>query len=387
MVHNFYQRSGGEDIVFEQDSAMLTAAGLDVRRFAVHNDHIHGFAGKTAAARSVIANKAAVAQLCAEVAAFAPDVVHIHNFFPTLSPAAIDAVARQGIPVVLTLHNYRLICLNALLLRNGKPCEDCVGKSKLPGVIHGCYRGSGIGSAAVWAMGSYVRSLLKKHSCALTLIALTEFSKSRFVADGFPVDSIIVRGNAIRDPGPGLAEREQRIVFVGRLSREKGVDTLVRAAYDVDAVIEIIGDGPERAGLEAMASSNVVFRGHLAPLQVLERIKSATALALPSRCYEQFGLTVVEAMATGTPVLASRLGSLAELVIHEQTGLLVPPDDIAAWQRGMLQLVQSPTEAKTLGTRGRTRFLERHSAEVGVKALTQIYLAAQTKMKGKISVR
>ncbi len=359
---------------------MLADAGFHLRQFSVRNDHIHGLLGKISAARSVISNRASVAALCTEVAEFAPDVVHFHNFFPTLSPAAIDAVARRGIPVVLTLHNYRLICPGALLMRDGRPCEDCIGRTKLPGVMHGCYRGSKIGSAAVAAMEWYFRGLLKTHPRALTLIALTEFGKSRFVADGLPADSISVRGNFIADPGPGLAERERRIVYVGRLSPEKGVDALLRSARDLDGIIEIIGDGPERARLEALAPSNVAFRGYLASSQVLERIKSATALAIPSRWYETFSLVALEAMATGTPVLASRIGAVAEIVLHGETGLLLPPNDEAAWQRALNELLQSPSRAKTLGTQARARFLERHSVETGVNSLRRIYERAQRRM-------
>lgn len=380
IAHNTYQQRGGEDMVFEQESAMLTAAGYDVRRFMVHNDHIHGLAGKIAAARSVIVNKASVAALRAEIDAFQPDVVHFHNFFPTLSPAAVAAVAERGIPAVLTLHNYRLICAGGMLLRAGKPCEDCVAHSSWPGVIHGCYRGSPVGSALVVGMGVYFRRLLKRHHRAITLIALTEFAKSRFVADGYLPERITVRGNTIADPGSGIRDRERRIVYVGRLSPEKGVDTLVNAARDVDGVIEIVGDGPERARLEAMAGANVVFRGQLPSPEVLERVKSATSLAVPSRWYEGFPMVVLEAMATGTPVLASRIGSLAEIVAHEQTGLLLPPDDATAWHVAMASVLRSPSMAATLGANARARFLEQHSMEIGMKSLAEIYARAREKL-------
>jgi glycosyltransferase involved in cell wall biosynthesis len=381
IVHNAYRQRGGEDSVFDRESAMLAAAGFSVRRFCVRNDHIKGVTGKITAACGVIANKASIAALCNEVAAFAPDVVHIHNFFPTLSPAAIDALARQGIPTVLTLHNYRVICPGALLMRDGKPCENCVGHTKLSAVIYGCYRGSRIGSAVVAAMGWYFVGLLRKYPRALTLIALTEFAKSRFVADGFPPNAIIVRGNFIADPGAGFSERDRRIVYVGRLSPEKGVDVLVRAARDVDGVIEIIGDGPERARLELLAPRNVVFRGSLTASQVLGRIRSAMALALPSRCYEGFPMVVLEAMATGTPVLASKSGSLAEIVVHQETGLLIPPNDESSWRNAMLEVFQFPAHARILGTQARTRYLQRHSAETGVSSLTEIYERAVQKIK------
>jgi glycosyltransferase involved in cell wall biosynthesis len=379
IAHNTYQQRGGEDVVFEHDSAMLASAGLDVWRFTVGNDHIHGLSAQIAAARSVISNRASVRALCDEVRAFAPDVVHIHNFFPTLSPAAVDAVARQGIPVVVTLHNYRLICAGALLMRDDKPCEDCVGHTKLSGVIHGCYRGSRIGSAAVAAMGAYFKGLLKTHARRLTLIALTEFGKSRFVADGFPAEMIEVCGNVISDPGIGLPQRERRIVYVGRLSAEKGVDTLVRAARDLDGTIEIIGDGPERRRLAEEAPQNVEFRGQLTGAEVRERMKRATALAIPSRWYEGFPLVSLEAMATGTPILASRIGALAEIVADGTTGILIPPDEEAAWRAAMQRILQFPHEAETLGSQARSVYLKAHSVEAGISNLKRIYANALAK--------
>lgn len=387
IAHNYYQQYGGEDGTFERESAMLSAAGFDVRQFSVRNDHIRGFMGKATAATCVVSNRAPVAALRAAVASFAPDIVHIHNFFPTLSPAAIDAVARQNIPVVLTLHNFRLICVDALLMRDGRICEDCVGKHRLPGVLHGCYRGSRIGSAFVAWMGSYFGALLKRYPHALNLIAVTEFAKSRLVRAGFPAGSIAVRGNFMSDPGAGPDDREQRIVYVGRLSLEKGVDTLVRAARGLGAVVEIIGEGPERTRLEAAAPGNVVFCGQLSGPQVLERIRSATALALPSRWYEGFPLVSLEAMATATPILASAIGSLVEIVTHHETGCLVAPEDPAAWHDAMTQVLEFPSYARTLGVRARARYLEMHSDRRAVTSLTDIYEHAQQRLRDDLNRR
>jgi glycosyltransferase involved in cell wall biosynthesis len=383
IAHNTYQRRGGEDVVFEQESGMLEANGFDVRRFTVGNDHIRGFAEKIATARSIFSNKPSIAALCAEMDKLQPDLVHFHNFFPTLSPASVKAVAERGIPAVVTLHNYRLICVGAYLLRNGKPCEDCVSRLRLPAVIHGCYHDSSIGSTFVAAMALYFRRILKQYPSQITLIALTEFAKSRFVADGFEADRIIVRGNVISDPGVGSSDRERRFLYVGRLSAEKGVDTLLDAARDLDCTLEIIGDGPERSRLEARAGSNVVFLGHIPVPQVIDRMRSALALAVPSRWYEGFPMVILEAMATGTPVLASRIGSLAEIVAHEQTGLLLPPDDASAWHEAMTNLLRSRTSAQALGEKARERFLEKHSIETGMETLAAVYSRARMRLAGQ----
>jgi glycosyltransferase involved in cell wall biosynthesis len=381
IAHNTYQWRGGEDIVFEQESAMLEANGFAVRRFKVDNDHIRGLAGKLAAARSVIANKALVAALCAEIDAFRPDLVHFHNFFPTLSPAAVQAVARRGIPAVVTLHNYRLICAGGLLMRDCRPCEDCISHSRLPGVRHGCYRDSQIGSALVAGMAIYFRRLLDRHPHEITLLALTAFAKSRFVAAGFAPERIMVRGNVIADPGAGQDERERRVVYVGRLSVEKGVDTLLNAVRGLDCTVEIIGDGPERARLEAIAGDNVVFLGQQPTPVVMERVKAARLLAVPSRWYEGFPVVVLEAMAAGTPVLASRIGSLAEIVQHERTGLLLPPNDTAAWRDALMDLLCAKARARGFGEQGRARFLEKHSTRTGIESLSEIYALACEKIE------
>ncbi len=355
---------------------MLEEAGYAVGRFSVNNDHIHGLAAKLGAARSAILNKASIASLGAEIAAFAPDLVHIHNFFPTLSAGALEAVADQGLPIVFTVHNFRLICAGALLLRDGRPCEDCVGRRKLAGVVHACYRQSRFGTAVVAAVGAYVKRFLRKNPLSVTIIALTHFSKSRLVSDGFPEDRIVVRGNVIPDPGVGPDNRERRIVYVGRLSFEKGVDTLLNAARGLSGIVEIIGDGPERQKLESMAPANVVFRGSLTHLQVLERIKSAAGVAVPSRWYEMFPLVCLEAMATGTPLLVSHIGGLPEIVADRQTGLLLPPDSHIEWKDAMRELLESASYARAIGLNARSRYLDRHSVKRGVADLVQIYRRA-----------
>jgi glycosyltransferase involved in cell wall biosynthesis len=376
IAHNAYQQRGGEDVVFDQESEMLEEAGYAVGRFSVNNDHIHGLAAKLGAARSAILNKASIASLGAEIAAFAPDLVHIHNFFPTLSAGALEAVADQGLPIVFTVHNFRLICAGALLLRDGRPCEDCVGRRKLAGVVHACYRQSRFGTAVVAAVGAYVKRFLRKNPLSVTIIALTHFSKSRLVSDGFPEDRIVVRGNVIPDPGVGPDNRERRIVYVGRLSFEKGVDTLLNAARGLSGIVEIIGDGPERQKLESMAPANVVFRGSLTHLQVLERIKSAAGVAVPSRWYEMFPLVCLEAMATGTPLLVSHIGGLPEIVADRQTGLLLPPDSHIEWKDAMRELLESASYARAIGLNARSRYLDRHSVKRGVADLVQIYRRA-----------
>ena len=376
MAHNFYQSKGGEDIAFSQDSDLIERAGHEVRRFIVNNDHIVGTKAKIRATVSILNNRETLTAFKRELNEFKPAIVHIHNFFPTLSPASIEIAASCSIPVVQTLHNYRSICAAGTLLRNGNVCEDCVGGSRWPGVFYRCYRRSFTGSAAVGTIGPYLKKLIKKYPRYLTMVALTKFSRSRYVADGFPGDSILVRGNVIPDPGTNLEIDRKGLVYVGRLSVEKGVDTLIRAAKLFDGPVEIVGDGPERERLKSMSSRNVRFTGELSHTEAVERMRRAAAIAIPSRWYEGFPMVVLEAMATGTPVLASAIGSLAEIVQHKQTGLLVEPNSIEAWLDSLQFVSRQPQQMAEMGKTARNQFLNFHSEAVGLQSLMDVYASA-----------
>lgn len=373
MAHTAYQQRGGEDSVFSAEIALLEESGHTVEPLLVRNDHIVGLKAKAKAALYILKNPSSVRLMKEKLNSFQPDLVHIHNFFPTLSPAVIEAAVSRGVPVILTMHNYRPLCAGAMLMRNGKPCEDCVGGLKLPGILYRCYRGSVVGSACVGLIGGYLKKLIKRYPDLITLISLTNFAKSRYVADGFPSDNIVVRGNSLSDPKEGLKEREKKIVFVGRLSAEKGAATLLQAVVGQDIELEIIGDGPDREYLESISSKNVNFMGSLPPQKVIESVKKATALTVPSQWYEGFPMVVLEAMATGTPILASRIGSLSEVVDDHENGLLIEPKDVDAWREAMLLVLSSSEKTKKMGTSARQKYLKHYAQDVSLKELETIY--------------
>ena len=265
-------------------------------------------------------------------------------------------------------------------MRDGAPCEDCIGKSRWPGIFHRCYRGSALGSACVGLIGPRLKKLIRRYPRSITLIALTNFAKSRYVADEFSTENIIVRGNCLADPGIGLPTRDKRIVYVGRLSPEKGVETLLHAAKTLDGELEIIGDGPDRQRLEAINDGKAKFLGALHPAQVFARIKTATALAVPSRSYEGFPMVVLEAMATGTPVIASKIGSLAEIVRDGETGILVDPLNVEAWNKGLSFLLSDSEVAQRFGSSARQLYLRNYCEEKGTRSLAQIYQEAKNKL-------
>ncbi|HND53895.1 MAG TPA: glycosyltransferase, partial [Pirellulaceae bacterium] len=229
LCHNHYQRPGGEDQVFDDETRLLTEHGHDVERFTKHNDELRAMSRLGAALRAVW-NGETYRELRRVVARFKPAVVHFTNTFPLISPAAYYAVRAEGVPVVQTLHNFRILCPNALLLRDGAACEACVGRAVAwPSIVHGCYRDSRLASAAVAAVAAAHRAIGTWGLAVDRYIALSEFARERFIAGGLPASRISVKPNCVHpDPGRGTGEGGH-FVFVGRLSPEKGLNVLLDA--------------------------------------------------------------------------------------------------------------------------------------------------------------
>ena len=224
-VHNHYQLPGGEDAVFAAETRALEDAGHEVERFTIDNHSIDGSVAAIKAAGSAIYNLRTRRSVAERIAAFRPDVMHVHNLFPLLSPSIFDASKEAGIASVWTLHNYRLTCANGLLFRDNLPCDSCVGNSPLPGVIHRCYRGSlGASAAAAASIGAH-RLRGTWSSKVDRFIALTSFAKAKFVEAGLPAANIAIKANSVPDPGVGKPFSDRSgFIYVGRLSIEKGVD-------------------------------------------------------------------------------------------------------------------------------------------------------------------
>jgi len=371
--HNHYQRPGGEDSVVQNETHLLKMMGHEVETFMVSNDEIIGFQNKVKAALQVLDNPAITAAFDQRITNFVPQVVHFHNFFPRLTGAIKRSLDRR-IPTLHTLHNYRLICAEGSFHRHGTSCVRCVGSSlRLPAIQRGCYRGSRVGTFFVGRVGRAYRRLFLSHERYLTPIALTEFARKQMMRDGYDPTHIAVKGNFAPDLGLGEFAREKRILFIGRLTRQKGVDHFLRIARKVDAEFEIIGDGPDRQDLSQGAPPNVVFRGWLNREAVIERIKRAAALAIPSRSCEGFPMVIPEAFSTGTPVFASYQEPLNELIENEYSGMLLPVDDEAAWVAGLQRIIDEPAFGRRLGNVARGIYEEKYSPAQNGKQLVAIY--------------
>jgi glycosyltransferase involved in cell wall biosynthesis len=379
LSHNLYQQPGGEDQVFESEGALLEQFGHRVVRHTSHNDELEGMSPPALAA-ATLWNRAKYRELRALVRRERPDVVHFHNTFPLVSPAAYHAARAEGVPVVQTLHNYRLICPGATLMREGRTCEDCVGRAApWRGVARACYRGSRAASGAAALMLTAHRAMRTWARAVNVYVALTEFARGKFVAGGLPARKIVVKSNFVEAgvvPGGG---RGDFALFVGRLSPEKGVGTLLRAWRSLpDVPLKVVGDGPLLDEVRAVARErpggvNVEALGRLPRREVFGLMRRARFLVFPSEWYEGFPLTIAEAFACGTPVVASRLGAMAEIVEDGRTGLLFSPgdsEDLAAKAR---RAWEHEAEAEEMRRGARREYEEKYTAERNYHALMGIY--------------
>ncbi len=374
LAHNRYQQRGGEDVVFEQEANLLSAAGHEVAKFIVSNDQIDGFFAKVETTLNILDSRRMVEALSERISSLSPEVVHFHNFFPRMTPGAVRHVVERRIPALQTLHNFRHICANGMFLRHDAICQLCLNRpARLPAMTHGCYHHSRLATFAVTRVGRRFRQLYDAYPSRLTLIALTEFARDQMTADGYSAKQIVVKPNSVPDHGVGSPVRDRRVLFVGRLSAEKGVDFLIELARSVDATFEIIGDGPERERLQARAPANVVFRGRLAHEEVIERIKSAAVVAVPSRWFEGFPMIVLEAFSIGTPVIASRIGSLGEVIEDGISGLTRDVGHHESWKNAIQLLLEDRHLATTLGQGARLAFEEEYTDQHNLERLMGIY--------------
>lgn len=374
IVHNAYQQRGGEDAVVQAESDLLNSRGHEVTLFGRHNDDASRMP-RASLALETLWSRPAARELERTLRAFAPHVVHVHNTFPLVSPSIYWAAAAARVPVVQTLHNFRLLCPQAMFLRDGKVCEDCLGRLPWRGAMHGCYRDSRAQSTVLASMLTLHRALGTWRHKVTRYIALNEFCRNKFIEGGLPHERIVVKPNFVDLPAPALHDRNG-FLFVGRLSVEKGVAVLAAAiAAQPEACVRVAGTGPDAYVLRA-AHPKVEALGALAPEAVHDEMTRALALVLPSIWYENFPRTLVEAYACGLPVIASRLGALPELVDDGVTGLLVRPADAQDLARAMRWAMENPAEMARMGRNARARYEARFTGEHNHRQLTAIYEAA-----------
>jgi len=377
LCHNEYTQTGGEDLVFAEERRLLEAHGHEVVPYTRHNDDIQDIAPISLAARTFW-NHETYRALRKLIRRERPALIHCANTFPLVSPAAYYAAHAEGIPVIQTLHNFRLLCAAATLSRKNSVCEDCVGSfAPWRGVTRGCYpRGRAAGAALVGMLAAHKAIGTWKREID-TYIALTEFSRELFIRGGLPEAKIRVKPNFVEtDPGLGSGAGGYT-VFVGRLSSEKGIDTLLDAWSRLrsDTELVIIGDGPMADQVRCAASQDPRIRlyGWRKASEVLDIVGDAAVLVVPSIWYETFGRVIVEAYAKGTPVIASNHGAMAELVEDGRTGSLFQPGSPEALARAIAQFYSNPDAQPGMRDAARARYLAKFTAATNYEILRSIY--------------
>lgn len=380
IVHNRYQQAGGEDNVVTSETALLRERGHVVEVLLSSNDHIQGALSQVKASITAVYSPQGKTMMAQAIKRTKPDVVHVHNFFPTLSPSIFRACSESGAPVVYTLHNYRLVCAAATMFRDGKVCEECLEqRSFLPGVLHACYRSSRLASFVSGASMAVHDHLGTWENEINRYIALTEFAGAKMSTFRVPREKIDIKPNFAMDYGVGPGDGSFAL-FVGRLTPEKGILTLLDAdrlgKLCMDVVI--LGDGPLRNDVEMAASrpeTRLTYRGAVTKEAIRRYMREARVLIFPSVWHEGLPLVLVEAFSCGLPVLAANLPNVASLISEGETGALFESSSAEALATGLRDLSKRAT-LSFMRHGARTEYLRRYTPDINYQILLSIYRRA-----------
>jgi len=392
-VHNRYLQPGGEDQVFESEARLLKDCGHQVTQVQERTAYPDGIVKKLGVAVDCVWSRKWHRQFREMLQSARPDVVHIHNFFPLISPSVYYACRKEGVPVVQTLHNYRLLCASAEFYRDGKVCEECLHHGLLPGIRYGCYQGSKLGTAALSLMLGTHRRFRTWTNMVDCYIALTEFARRKMIEGGLPADKIRVKPNFVL-PDPGSKDTNSRernseyALFVGRLVQAKGVLSMMKAWELMPHIpLMIAGDGPCREQIETELKAgklpSVKYLGRLSRPDTLATMKQARFLIFPSEWYEGFPVTIAEGFACGTPVICSRLGSMQEIVTDGLTGLHFQAGDTEDLAKKVQWAWTHPEEMEAMGRLARQEFETKYTAARNIEMLEDIYHSAISSRSGK----
>jgi glycosyltransferase involved in cell wall biosynthesis len=383
-VHNSYRSAtpSGENRVVDREGEALEALGHEIRRFTYESDEIAGWsaAKKASLPARVVWNWDASHDMKAVLREHRPEVVHVHNTFPLLSAAVLYACRDAGVPVVATLHNYRLACSDGGFFRNGAVCHDCADTLPIRSIAHGCYRDSPLATAPVAISIAAHRKAWRSLVSAFVLISASQRDLLRGV--GLPEDRVFVRYNLI--PGRSQLETapEPMVVYAGRLDERKGIRLLMagwdryqREAGKPGLKLAIAGGGDLGDEVSAWASTrpSVAMMGTLSSADCADLISRARAVLCPSICEETFGLVAVEAMAAGVPPVAAAHGSFPELITSGVDGALFDPVDPAALGRAITDVERNPEQYATYGKQARKTYEKRFDPERNLEELMEIY--------------
>ena len=374
VAHNRYRYRGGEDTVVDAEVDLLRRNGHEVLVYLRDNEELSRMKNHDAALQTLWSHKV-VADVTALSEKFRPELIHSHNTFPLISPSLYSVATRLNVPIIQTLHNFRLICPQATLLRNGVHCEDCVGHLPWRAIVHRCYRNSLSQSAVSSSMIMLHRLLRTWHTKVTRYIVLNQLCRDKFIAGGFPFDLFRIKPNFVDSANEPEWVHRSGGIFIGRLSEEKGLKVLAEALLQLpDSQIDVYGKGILQNFIEANTCFN--YKGFHGADELQAYLRQAAYLVIPSTGVESFGLVAIEAFAAGTPVIASAHGGLREIVVHGKTGLLVEPGNSEALARAIAFAEDHPDEMKVMGREARQAYLSRYTPDINYRQLMSIYREA-----------
>ncbi len=381
LIHNSYQSgSSGEYTVFTSERALLESRGHKVIVFERFNNEIKSFSPwqKASLFWKTTWSSESYKQLRQLIRREHPEIAHFHNTLPLISPAAYYACQHEGIPVVQTLHNSRLMCPNGIFMRDGRICEECLHHGLWRSIKYGCYRDSRLQTTAIANM-VWLHQLRGTWEKQIDIyIALTEFSRRKFVEGGLPACKIRIKPNFLWNPLKPSPDHDGYAIFIGRLTKGKGVYTMLSAWCKLkDIPLKVLGDGPLRTELEEIARrenlSNVSFLGYQPWDRCMDYLSKARFLIMPSEHYENFPCVIAEAYGCGRPVLASRIGPLPDLVRDGETGILFEGGSSEDLIEKVQWMFQSKEAVEEMGRAARKELEEKYTPEQNYQMLMQIY--------------
>ncbi len=390
LCHNFYRYRGGEDVFVERLAALLESKGDAVHWLSANSRQLadQGLLKRLQSGLGALYSPETIRRVEEQIVSFQPDVAHVHNVFPQLSPSLYAALAHHNLPVVQHLHNFRFLCPNGLFYTHGETCQRCVGGNFMHAVRLRCLHGSLTQSAAYaaslafhWKIGTFPHKLG-------TLIAANPSTAAYFrerLGEGIPIQ--VLEHFIDVPPRPQKKTAGRAVVYMGRLSQEKGVWTILDAAHQLaDIPFHLIGAGPLEGALRQAARErhldNVHIHGFIAGEGRFDFLRDALCVVVPSLVYEQFGIAVLEAYAWELPVIASNLGALAHIVRDGETGLLFPAGDVEALVASIRQLAANPSAVLVMGQQGRQLLEAAYTPETYYTRLMQIYREAMARSAG-----
>jgi glycosyltransferase involved in cell wall biosynthesis len=378
VIHNRYTQYGGEDAVFETETELLCRHNHFVERVIFDSQIVKSFFAKCLAMFRMFYNPEGARLLSRKIESFRPDIIHVHNFFPVASPSIFFVARRYGIPIVATLHNYRLVCPSAMLYHKHHVYEKSL-RSVFPlsSICRGVYRNSVLQTAMIALMTTIHHWLGTWKNKVDRYVILTQFAKSKFNASALhiPEEKFVIKPNFVMDFGNGKLNREDFFLFVGRLSEEKGIEVLLKATHLQSFKLKIIGDGPFKEMVEQCAKNNpnIEYHGFQNKQVIIETMKKAKALIFPSIWYEGLPMTIIESFSTGTPVIASRLGGMQEVVTNDFNGLHFEAGNEKDLINKINTLAERTAELKDFSNNARRTYLEKYTPDKNYMQLTAIY--------------